>query len=71
MSISREYVDGNYKVIEFESGAVTKTLVSGQEVTTDSQPSLEEQVLQLKQDNLTIMDAIAQMYEDMMTKGTV
>jgi hypothetical protein len=34
-------------------------------------PRVEEQVAQLKQDNLTLMDAIAQMYEDMMVKGTV
>lgn len=34
-------------------------------------PRLEDEVQQLKQDNLILMDAIAQMYEDMLAKGMV
>jgi len=35
------------------------------------QPTLEEQIAQLRSDNLIIMDVLATMYEDMLAKGTV
>lgn len=34
-------------------------------------PRLEEQLSQLKEDNLILMDVLATMYEDMLAKGTV
>lgn len=35
------------------------------------QKTLEEQIAELKQDNLILMDVLATMYEDMLAKGTV
>ena len=35
------------------------------------QPTIEEQIAELKQDNLILMDVLATMYEDMLAKGTV
>lgn len=35
------------------------------------QPTLEEQIAALKEDNLILMDVLATMYEDMLAKGTV
>lgn len=34
-------------------------------------PPIEQQIEQLKQDNLILMDVLATMYEDMLEKGTV
>lgn len=54
-----------------------KSLIEEQNITegnflifTDT-PRVEEQVAQLKEDNLILMDVLATLYEDMLAKGTV
>lgn len=39
-------------------------------IFTDT-PRIEEQIIALKNDNLILMSALAQIYEDMLAKGTV
>lgn len=56
---------------------VDKILIEEQNITEGNflifsdTPRLEEQVVQLKEDNLILMDVLATMYEDMLAKGTV
>jgi hypothetical protein len=56
---------------------IEKTLIEEQNISdgnflifTDT-PRMEDEVQQLKKDNLILMDALATMYEDMLAKGTV
>lgn len=47
------------------------TFITPPPVEIEVKPTLEEQILQLQQDNLILMDAIATMYEDLVLGGTV
>lgn len=38
---------------------------------TASKPTLEQQVAKLQQDNITLMDAIANLYEGLSAKGSI
>jgi hypothetical protein len=40
-------------------------------IELQQRPVTQEQIEEIKANQLTLMDAIAQMYEDMLTKGTV
>ena len=72
-----EVIENNntYKVNVYDNGTVEKVLKSKpklvEEELQEPTVTLEEQILQLQQDNLAIMDAIATMYEKLVLGGTV
>jgi len=71
--IIKQYEEEGFIVTEYISGAVVRAAKPSAVVPelVEPQPTLEEQLAQLKSDNLILMDVLATMYEDMLEKGTV
>lgn len=48
-----------------------QNITEGNFLIFSDEPRLEDQIKQLKEDNLILMDVLATMYEGMLAKGTV
>lgn len=71
------------EIITLENGQKMQKIVDGEiviltaisegvaPIPTPQVTTIEEQLAQLKADNLILMDVLATMYEDMLAKGTV
>lgn len=76
MNYKIQFTDQTDKETKIKANS-DKTLIEVQEITEGNflifsdVPRLEDQILQLKEDNLILMDVLATMYEDMLAKGTV
>jgi hypothetical protein len=73
MTIARQYEEEGFIVTEYASGAIVRAAKPSSIAPEpiEYQPSIEEQIGSLKQDNLILMEALATIYEDMLAKGTV
>ena len=74
MDVVSEKVEGDYVVREFENGTIVKTLAQVATVVpvpTTHQPTIEERFAEVNANQLILMDVLATMYEDMLSKGTV
>jgi len=70
----RQYIEGDYNVAEHDGGVIIRSLIVPEGIAaipTTQGPTIEEQLAQIKADNLILMDVLATMYEDMLAKGTV
>lgn len=66
----KEYIEDGYIIKEYPDGSKEKTLISqgnlGEIITQPQKPSLEQQLEQLRNDNLILMDALATVFEEIM-----
>jgi len=65
----KEILDGEIKSEVGEVGQIMQTdgtFVTPKKPPTVTKPSLEEQMMQLQQDNLILMDALAMTFEEVM-----
>jgi len=65
MIITESYIEGNYRITKYDNGTVEKVII-GDGQLEQLNPSLEEQVTQLKNDNLILMDALATVFEELL-----
>lgn len=69
MNVLRQYIENGMQITEYTKDGVT---VSHRVETpiintpTPPQPTLEEQIAELKQDNLILMDALATTFEEIL-----
>lgn len=62
-----EYIENGFRIKEYDNGTIIKSAVSSiQTPSPEPQITLEEQVAQLKADNLILMDALATVFEELL-----
>jgi hypothetical protein len=64
--IDKQFEDNGFVITENTNGSCVKVLKPTLSTAEESK-SLEEQIKSLKQDNLILMDAIATMFEEILT----
>lgn len=63
----RKYLQNNYLITEYDNGTIVKTLVSNPiKTTTSTQPTIEEQIIELQNQNIILMDALATTFEEVL-----
>lgn len=63
----KQYIEGDKEIIEFDNGSkITMAIGLSEPVPIEPQPTLQEQVSQLQQDNLILMDALATTFEQVL-----
>lgn len=72
LKILKEYVENNTRVVEYTKDGETishivKTPIQVELPENNSQVTLEEQIAELKEDNLILMDALATVFEEVLS----
>jgi hypothetical protein len=69
----RQYEENGYLITEYDSGSIVKSLIS--EVTPDLPKgiklTIEDRIEEINEQNLTIMDALATIYEEFLLREEV